>query len=1422
MNLAAWLGHAGCMVALVRAGADVNGPGPEGVTPLHVAASRGHAETVATLARAGADVDAAAGQWLTPVHTAAGGGHARALLALLRAGADATRAAPDGGPPIAYSCIANDLYTARGRDPDAHLPDAIAALARAGADLNAEYEGSTPLLAAVRATADTAPDPRAIVLATVRALVHGGARVDARALTLAARLGSPRSKGAAGPDLFEALGDAGADVDAAGGDARRALHVAAAGGNVGDVEALLRMGADAHRPDASGVTPVALAAFFGRQEVVRTYVKIGKTRAVGPGGGGPGVRSPLWWAAAGGDPACVDALAALGTGGMDEAIAVARAHGQTRAAEALSRHAGGGGGGTDGAGPSGAAGEESEAPADYICPITRQLMRHPVITADGHSYERKAIKRWFNQSNRSPKTNTQLRHTKVVPNHALKAIIDEWREANNVEADGGGGIPVYLEFGPDVFCAPPRRKSNSDNDGDGDGNSDGDGDGDGDLGPKWERAPVDLAGRTKLFLGGFKLLGRGAAALAGAARRAGTLTSLELFDCGLGETGARAVAGLLGPEGKLERLGLNGIGDEGVGYIADALGRDGSLVTLDLACGGLRAVAPPGALAGGKGGAPYVVNKDDFADRPEWAPMAQRPIGSRGCSALATALARNTALRELCLYNNTIGDAGAVSLADSLRKNRTLRALNLGQNGIGGAGIVALAGALGVAPPPRAPTTTDPLLGSPEGQPSEQGLAGGQPSAGGAFGSTAPGGAVLFGATQPQGRVLVERRTPRTRRHRGSRGVTYAATPGMHAYQAKSFEEIRWEDYQDGVKGRTGGAIGSPPAAPGATAGTGGGAANPPGGFLEPSNATLEDLDVASGPGKPPELVDDAMHALRDLLACSTALRRLKVDATGPMAAAVAAGLASNEGLRTLELGVWDASADGARALGDAIRVHATLRHLRVHGVRALGARGACGSPGMRPTIPPDRDASDGVSALLAAVARPSPDGGLEVLDFAINEFSAKIDLDGLARGLASNARLAELKLNEGWSSFSGTDALGAALGRSPSLRRVAIMGRLPEGAVAAMAAGLRQNRSLEALDLFQASQSGDGDADAAALAAALASNGTLARLNLRGCGVGCDGAEALAGALASNARLRELCLAGNNIGLRGLGALARALEGGARLHGLDVRGQFSDEIRHVAFYELHSGLKGLAAGHAALLAAAQRHASLRSLQLDSWGGRDYILQQYGDGEIRDDLDAELAVVGIAEALRSGPPARPPAADGAGGLAAPCTLQEHARLDMGARWGRSEAHIPRIIRAALSSPVARSFRATCNGEDEPCSDRPWGWSRAGARALVQALGGVGDFVLSNIMADVFDDDCVFRNPSFAPMHHELHIGRVGFISADPKGELCDPPVFPSVGSDGQITKSVPRGKRSRYATKGPAVLDVKEQTFSQDLAYGLW
>lgn len=71
--------------------------------------------------------------------------------------------------------------------------------------------------------------------------------------------------------------------------------------------------------------------------------------------------------------------------------------------------------------------DEDEILDSFFCPITFEMMCHPVICVDGHSYEKAAILDWFKLGKiESPRTNAPLASTSVTPNHALKIAIQAW------------------------------------------------------------------------------------------------------------------------------------------------------------------------------------------------------------------------------------------------------------------------------------------------------------------------------------------------------------------------------------------------------------------------------------------------------------------------------------------------------------------------------------------------------------------------------------------------------------------------------------------------------------------------------------------------------------------------------------------------------------------------------------------------------------------------------------------------------------------------------------------------------------------------------------------------------------------------------------------------------------------------------------
>ena len=70
----------------------------------------------------------------------------------------------------------------------------------------------------------------------------------------------------------------------------------------------------------------------------------------------------------------------------------------------------------------------SDPPDAFVCPITQELMDDPVMAFDGHTYERRAIESWLKRRHTSPKTGEELTTAVLLPNHAIRGQIVEWRE----------------------------------------------------------------------------------------------------------------------------------------------------------------------------------------------------------------------------------------------------------------------------------------------------------------------------------------------------------------------------------------------------------------------------------------------------------------------------------------------------------------------------------------------------------------------------------------------------------------------------------------------------------------------------------------------------------------------------------------------------------------------------------------------------------------------------------------------------------------------------------------------------------------------------------------------------------------------------------------------------------------------------------
>ena len=67
-------------------------------------------------------------------------------------------------------------------------------------------------------------------------------------------------------------------------------------------------------------------------------------------------------------------------------------------------------------------------PNYFNCPISWQKMEMPVVTNEGHSYEKWAIDKWLNNSTISPITGLVLNDSSLVFNYTLKSAIDDFNK----------------------------------------------------------------------------------------------------------------------------------------------------------------------------------------------------------------------------------------------------------------------------------------------------------------------------------------------------------------------------------------------------------------------------------------------------------------------------------------------------------------------------------------------------------------------------------------------------------------------------------------------------------------------------------------------------------------------------------------------------------------------------------------------------------------------------------------------------------------------------------------------------------------------------------------------------------------------------------------------------------------------------------
>ncbi|XP_054780109.1 U-box domain-containing protein 9 [Prosopis cineraria] len=73
-------------------------------------------------------------------------------------------------------------------------------------------------------------------------------------------------------------------------------------------------------------------------------------------------------------------------------------------------------------------------PEEFKCPLSKQLMRDPVILASGQTYDRTFIQKWLKAGNQTcPRTQQVLSHSGLTPNYLIREMIEQWCRSQGLE-----------------------------------------------------------------------------------------------------------------------------------------------------------------------------------------------------------------------------------------------------------------------------------------------------------------------------------------------------------------------------------------------------------------------------------------------------------------------------------------------------------------------------------------------------------------------------------------------------------------------------------------------------------------------------------------------------------------------------------------------------------------------------------------------------------------------------------------------------------------------------------------------------------------------------------------------------------------------------------------------------------------------------
>lgn len=75
--------------------------------------------------------------------------------------------------------------------------------------------------------------------------------------------------------------------------------------------------------------------------------------------------------------------------------------------------------------------DEVDIPDNFICPLTLEIIREPVLSKYGHTFEKSAIVEWLASEETCPLTRRPLNLRGIIVHHKLRQEIADWRRENN-------------------------------------------------------------------------------------------------------------------------------------------------------------------------------------------------------------------------------------------------------------------------------------------------------------------------------------------------------------------------------------------------------------------------------------------------------------------------------------------------------------------------------------------------------------------------------------------------------------------------------------------------------------------------------------------------------------------------------------------------------------------------------------------------------------------------------------------------------------------------------------------------------------------------------------------------------------------------------------------------------------------------------